>query len=430
MKRALLTLALFTLALVALAAPSLAATALVGARVVTMEGAVHDPGVVVVADDGTIESVGDLASTTLPAGLEQVDLSGLNLYPGLIALDTTLGLTEISAVRQSNDLNEVGDYNEGLRSWTSHNTDRELIAVARSNGITHAQVVPTGGILRGQGALMALHGWTWEERVVQAPDGLHLSFPSMQLDLRPDAKPPLRKQRERRDERVQELRDRIAEARAYLAAADAEGTPRHDRDLHLEAWRPVLAGERPLFVHAGDRRQVLAALGLAEAEALRIVIVGGNDALAVADTLAAAQVPVVFEDAMGRPADHEPVHHPFAVAGRLSAAGVEVAIARGSGGWNDALQRNLPFLAAMATAHGLPHGDALRALTVVPARILGVDDRLGSIAPGKDASLIAVRGDLLDIRSPVERMWIGGVEVDLANRQTRLHERYSGRPAP
>lgn len=425
MKRALLTLALLCPAL-----PALAATALVGARVVTMEGAVHDPGVVVVSDDGRIEVVGDLASTTLPADLEQVDLSGLHLYPGLIALDTTLGLTEISAVRQSNDLNEVGDHNEGLRSWTSHNTDRELIAVARSNGITHAQVVPTGGTLRGQGALMALEGWTWEERVVQAPDGLHLGFPSMGLNLRPDADPSLSKQRERRDERVQELRDRIADARAYLAAVEAEGTPRHDRDLHLEAWGPVLSGERPLFVHATDRRQILAALGLARAEELRIVVVGGDDALAVADTLAAAQVPVVFQNAMGRPDDHEPVHHPFAVPGLLSAAGVEVAIARGSGGWNDALQRNLPFLAAMSAAHGLPHEDALRALTVVPARILGVEDRLGSIAVGKDASLVAVRGDLLDIRSPVERMWIGGVEVDLANRQTRLHERYRGRPAP
>jgi len=402
-----------------------------GATVFPVSAPAIDNGVVIV-EDGVIVHVG-AAGSGARDGATTVDLSGRHIYPGLIAATSSLGLTEIASVRATIDVREMGDHNARLHAYRAVNPDSEIIPTTRSNGVTHANVVPGGSLVRGHSGLLALDGWTWEDRLVRGPTGLHMSWPSMRLR-RGDEAPPLKKQKKERRESIHDLHTWLDDARAYLAATDAEGergAARVDRDLEFEAWRATLDGEIPLFVHANDARQITAAIDFADEENLRLVIVGGRDAPRVADGLAAADVPVILEAVMARPAyDHEHPWTGYERAVRLHEAGVAVAISVGSGGWLDTISRNLPFHAGMARAHGLPDDAALASVTLEPARILGVDDLMGSLEVGKRAHLIATTGDLLDIRSRVERMWIDGREVDLDDRHKRLFRKYSERPAP
>ena len=404
---------------------------LTGATVFPVSSSPIENGEVIV-DEGAIVHVGTAGSADR-AGATVVDLRGHHLYPGLIASTSSLGLTEIASVRATMDVNEMGEHNARLHAYRSVDPDSELIPVARSNGITHANVVPGGRHVRGNAGLLALDGWTWEERMVGGPTGLHMNWPSVRLRHGGDA-PPVEKQIAEREEAVQELADLLYRARAYRrarAAAGERGAGHTERNLEFEAWGPVLDREVPLYVHADDARQIESALDFAAAQELRLVIVGGRDAHRVADRLAEAEVGVILERVMARPArDFEGVHSGFERARRLHEAGVVAAISVGSGGWFDSIARNLPFHAGMARAHGLPDGAALASVTLNPARILGVDDRMGSIEVGKRAHLIATTGDVLEIREPVARMWIDGHEVDLTDRHDRLYERYRDRPAP
>ena len=408
---------------------SAAKLVLEGARVYPVASAPIDDGVVIV-EDGVIVHVGGAGSGDR-SGAEVMDLSGHHLYPGLIAATSSLGLTEITSVPATMDVDEMGEHNARLHAYRAVNPDSELIPTTRSNGITHANVVPGGSRVRGYAGVLALDGWTWEERLVGGPSGLHLSWPSMRLR-RGDEAPPAKKQIEEREEAIRELADLLDRTRAYLRAVDAageRGAEHTERNLEFEAWRPVLDREVPLFVHADDARQITSAIGFAREQDLRLVIVGGRDAGYVAEALVEDSVPVILEATMTPPAhDHESVHDGFRRAAKLHAAGVDLAISVGSGGWADTINRNLPFHAGMARAHGLPDDVALASVTLVPARILGLEDRMGSIEPGKQAHLIATTGDVLDIRPNVVRMWIDGREVDLSDKHKRLLERYRARP--
>lgn len=401
-----------------------------GARVYPVTSEPFDDGEVIVDREGTIVHVGPRGSGAR-GGAEVVDLRGRHLYPGMIAASSTLGLTEIGSVPATLDVNEMGEHNARLHAYRAVNPDSELIPVARSNGLTHVNVVPGGSLVRGHGGLMSVEGWTWEQRLVRGPSGLHLSWPSLVLRRGDDAA-PLKKQDADRKAKVQEITDFVADARAHLAAREANGVKGAGhtvRDLEFEAWQAVLAGEIPLMVHANDARQIESALTWCEEQGLTMVLVGGREAHRVADRLAAAGVPVILEHVMSvRQRDHDHVYASYRSAAALHAAGVNVAISIGSGNDADSIARNLAFHAGMARAHGLPEAAALASVTLAPATILGVADRMGSIEVGKRAHLVAASGDLLDIRFPVERMWIDGQEIDTSNRHTRLFERYRQRP--
>lgn len=412
---------------------ALAVQALVGAAVHTVSQGVFDPGVVVIGDDGAILAVGPAAGTSIPDGAQRLELRGLRLYPGLIDAATSLGLTEVSAVAATNDVNDIGDLNAHLRAYAAINPDSELIPVARAGGITHALVAPGGALVCGQSGLVALDGWTWETMLVKGPVGLHVVWPGMDLDRSPDAKLPAKKQLEKRRERIERLHEIVREARAYHAARAAMGrkdTGRHDQDLRYEAWGPALRKEMAVFVHAHDLRAIGAALDWGKQHDLRLVLVGGREADRVAAQLHEAQVPVIFDPFTALPEhDWEAYDANFAAPARLHAAGVTFALATGVGAGGAAGVRNLPDQAGMAIAFGLPAEAALRAVTQWPAQILGVGDRMGSIEVSKRAHLIATDGDPLDIRTHVTRMWIDGREVSLSSRHTRLYDKYRTRPA-
>jgi len=394
-----------------------------GATVHTVsDGAVHSGHVLV--RDGRIISVTQMA----PAGADEtINLQGLHLYPGLIDADTTLGLNEIEAVRATLDSRESGEFTPEVEAWVSINPDSELIPVARANGLTHVNAVPSGGAVAGQASVVQLAGWTIEDHAVERRSGLHVYWPSMTLNTSPDNKKSLADQDRERLEAVQQIDTFFDEAAAYAQARAA--TPSAPVVPAWEATRPYVSGEKPVFIHAAERRQLQAAFEWGQRRGLKIVLVGARDAWRMAAELAAARVPVIYDAVHTLPADEVggfDLH--FKAPALLAKAGVRLALSLRAD-MEEPHARNLPYEAAQAMAYGLPADAALKAITLNPAEILGVADRLGSIETGKEATLIAVEGDILDIRSQVKRAWIAGKEVGLENRHTRLNEKYRNRPA-
>ncbi len=408
---------------------------LTGATVHPVTAPPLSPGQVLI-QAGKIAAVG----TNLDApGATILDLSGQHLYPGLIALNTVLGLTEISAVRATEDTTEVGDYTPEVQSWIAVNPDSELIPVARANGIACFEPAPRGGIVAGQSALLATDGWGIEQMTLRQPLALHLYWPAMDLNLanRPPTKTRPKSLEEQARERQTKLRDLMAffeEARAYAQAKAAAAKGKAAPPPLVPAWEamlPYVEGRLPVVVHADTTRQIRAVLAWASTNHFRLMLAGGREAARVADLIAAAKIPVIYTHTFTQPfRDTDAYDTPFATPGILRRAGVKIAFSIGSDSFNAPLIKNLPYAAAQAVAFGLPREEALKAITLYPAQMGGIADRLGSIEAGKDASLFAATGDILDIRSRVTRMWIAGAEVSLENRHTRLYQKYQARPKP
>jgi imidazolonepropionase-like amidohydrolase len=378
--------------------------------------------------DGRIAALGpNLDLDAAGDDVSVVDVTGRHVYPGLIAANTSLGLVEIAAVRATRDIAEVGDVKPNVRAEVAFNPDSELLPVTRSNGVALALSVPAGGLVSGTSALMELDGWTWEAMTLEAPVGLHVHWPSMGIR-RGRPAPEEKRQKEERERQLGLLRDTFAEARAYHKAKLAEGkdgVPAHETDLRWEAMIPVLEKKVPVFVHANEIRQIEAAVRWAAEEDLRMVLVGGYDAARASDLLIENDVPVIVEGVHRLPRRRwEPYDAPFTLPQRLHRAGVRYCIAASGSSFEAPHQRNLPYHAAAAAAYGLPRDEALKAVTVYPARILGVDDRVGSLEEGKDATLIVTDGDPLEIRTRVEAMYIRGRKVDLDNRHRQLYRKY------
>lgn len=407
---------------------------LTGAVVHTVSGEPLAPGQVLIRD-GKIAAVG---ATVAADGTETIDLSGQHLYPGLIALNTALGLTEISGVRATLDSTEVGDFTPDVESWIAVNPDSELVPVARANGIAFFQPVPQGGIVSGQSGLVAVEGWTTEQRTVKAPVALHLIWPSLELDTTPRERArggkakPLDEQAKERRARVQATVDFFDEARAYAKAIEAAAKGKAPAPERIPAWEamlPYVRGELPVMVQAEDLRQIKAAANWAATNHYQLILAGGRDAWMAAGLLAERKIPVVYSHLYHQPArDTDSYDVNFRAPELLRRAGVKVAFSLGPAAFDAPLLRDLPYAAAKAVAFGLPEAEALKGLTLYPAQLAGVADRLGSLEPGKEATLFAADGNILDLRANVKRMWLAGVEINLESRHTRLYEKYRHRP--
>lgn len=432
MKRLCLAVALAALAVTATAAPTSAPVLLHGADLYTVSHGVIAGGELLI-QDGRIAALG--ARVDAPADAQRIDVSGKRIYPGLIAANSVLGLTEVSAVRATNDIAEAGAVTPEARAEVAVNPDTELWPVARANGVTAALILPRAGhdgVIAGRAALMQADGWTAEQMTVKSAAGLVVAWPS---DRVPEWLPQAA--RDRAKEAVRKKRDALtkafADARAY-AAAKAAGTVRVP-DLRWEAMLPALERREPVLLLADSAVEIRDALAFAEREKLRPVIVGGGDAWRLAATLKAQDVPVILGSSHNPPKRRwEAYDSVFAAAGKLAAAGVRFAIANDGDGMAASFERNLPYQAASYAAFGLGEEGALRAITLAPAEILGVADRLGSLDVGKQATLFVASGDVLDARNAVERVWIDGREVDLSTKHTRLYDKYQrkyrGEPKP
>ncbi len=416
-----------------------------GATVHTVSGETLNPGQVLI-ENGKISAVG---ITVAAPNATRLDLAGQHLYPGLIALDTGLGLVEIGAVRASVDSSEVGDFTPDVESWIAVNPDSELIPVTRANGIAYFEPVPQGGMVSGQSGLVAVEGWTTEQRTLKKPMALHVFWPSMALDLTPreggrgggrgrrggggpgGPKSP-NEQATERAAKVRSLDDFFAEARAYAKAREAGGHDGVAAPEVVPAWEamlPYVKGDLPVMIHADDFRQIKSAVGWAVTNKVKMILAGGRDAWMVPGLLATNKIPVIFTATYELPGrDTEPYDVHFKAAGLLHQAGVQVIFSLGTGSMEAPHTRNLPYEASQSMAFGLPADEALKGITLYPAQAAGVGERLGSIEPGKEATLFAADGDILDIRSNVKRMWLAGKEISLESRHTRLYEKYKNRP--
>ena len=379
--------------------------AIVGATLHLVDGDDISNGTLVI-DGGKIAAVG--ADIKPPADAKLIDGTGLHVSPGLIDAGTTLGLVEISRVKETHDYSEGGKFQPDLRAGVAINPDSELLPVARAGGITTVLMRPTGGVIAGQASLAKLAGWTAADMIEEYEQGL-------QLNWRGDKKT------------VNELHAFLGEARLYLKLRAAAGKAKQlppIADPRFDALRPYLEGEKPVFVEADSRKAIAEALLFAEKEELKIIITGGTQAWLLADELKKRNVPVIVGPVMKRPLDSfDPFDAPYANPGRLHEAGVKFCIRSD----NASNSRNAPFEAAMAVAFGLPPAEGLRAVTLSAAEILGIDKEVGSLTIGKRANLVLSDGPLLQHTSQIKATFIDGKPYRPESRQTRFYERYRRR---
>ncbi|MBV8855474.1 MAG: amidohydrolase family protein [Acidobacteria bacterium] len=404
-----------------------------GAHVVTVSGAALDNATVVI-EGGRISAVG--ANVTAPAGAQTIDASGLWVYPGMIDAGTNMGLAEVeSGAPGTIDTQELGDMNPNVAVFWAINPSSSHIAVTRVGGVTSVLSMPSGGTISGQAAFINLAGTSPREMAVAPQAALVVDFPRVgggggfaaflaaQQGITQDAL-------SQRDRRIDELRRIFRDAEAYGRAQDAyakdpKSVPRPPTDLKLAALVPYARGERPVVFRAERERDIRNAVRFADELKLKPVIIGGSEAWKVAPFLKERNVPVILDSVLNLPLrEDDPYDSLFENAAKLQAAGVRFCISTGDSG---AHVRDLPFHAGMAAAYGLPKAEALKAVTLYPAQILGVADRLGSIEQGKIANLVVTDGDLLEARTNIRHLFINGRQIPLTSRHTVLYDEFKDR---
>lgn len=419
----------------AFAQPTAKTYAIEGARIVTLAGPVIESGTIVVRD-GRIVSVG--AGGVVPAGATRIDGKGLHVYPGLFDAVTELGLTEVGqGAAGTVDTNETGGFNPQLVAASAVHPSSEIIPVTRANGITHAVAVPglssspfgSAGVIGGQASAISLAGWSVEDMLIQPSVGIVVNWPRMStgtfdLTTFSQRQRPYNEVKQEYEKRVAELGDWIERARRY-ALARQQAAAATDRDLKLEALVPVVEGRRPLLINASDKRQIRESIAFCVDRKLKMVLLGGDEALSQKDALVKNNIPVILGPTQALPgSEDEPYDEPYARAGLLAAAGVKVSIST----FNASDSRTLPYEAGHAVGFGLKWEDALRAITINPAQALGLADRLGTLEPGKIANLIVTTGDPLEITTVVKHLFINGEPTSLDNKHLRSYEHWKSRP--
>jgi imidazolonepropionase-like amidohydrolase len=397
--------------------------ALVNAVIHPVKNPVIDSGIILF-DKGLILDLG--TNVIIPAEALIIDLEGKHVYPGLIESYSRLGLTEIGAVRSTNDYTEMGQINPNVRAEIAVNPESEHFPVTRSNGIATAITLPRGGIISGKSALIKLDGWTWEEMTLMAPVSMIMNWPQMQVRTGWWRKP---EEEQKKDiKKNKELLEKtFKDARAYLAARESakqKGVPFHKKDLRLDALIPVLKGELPLWITANNLLEIEAAVSWAGQQKIKMVLVGGADAIYATELLKEKDIPVIITSILRLPVSRDSdIDEPFTLPKKLHRAGIRFCIS-GTGASN---VRNLPYHAAKAASYGLPKEEALKAITLYAAEIIGVADRIGSLEKGKEATLMVTDGDPLEIMTKVEKLYIQGRDIDLMNKHKRLYMKYQKR---
>jgi imidazolonepropionase-like amidohydrolase len=388
-------------------------------------GKVIENGVIKIKD-GKIEEVG--ANIAIPPDNANVtDAKGKQVYPGLILPTSSLGLVEIGAVRASQDVREIGDMNPNIRALVAYNTDSKVINTLRSNGILMANVVPQGSFVAGSSSVVQLDAWNWEDAAYKTDAGMHVYMPT--LLPRPNfgrfgggggggpqvpATDPVKEGLEK----MEGLKTFFKEAKAYNGA-----TTHDETNLKYEAVKGLFSKTQKIYMHANTAKQILVALDFVKEFGFDMVIVGGSESYQVAPLLKQHNVSVILQQPHSLPTtDDDDVDQPYKTAAALQKAGVLFAIS------DDDAQtrgRNLPFNAGTAAAYGLTKEEALAAISLNAAKIMGVADKAGSIEAGKDANIIISDGDILDMRtSNVTDAFIQGRKIDLNDKHKMLNEKY------
>ncbi len=407
--------------------------AITNARIVTVSGAVIENGTIIVSD-GKIAAVG--ANVTVPGGAERIDAAGLSVYPGMIDAGTNMGLAEVGQGAPATiDVAETGDYNANAKAMLGVNPHSSHINVTRVNGITTVLSIPQGGIISGQAAVINLNGSTQNDMAVVPMFGLLVNFPRITLGgggFNPFAQTApidFGEAVKRRDQRIEDLKKLFRDAENYAKAQDAyakdKNLPAPAPDLKMAALAPYVRGERPIIFTAERERDIRNAAKFIADTKVKGIIFGGQEAWKVADDLKKNNIAVIYTNIYNLPVrDDDAYDYLFEAPAKMAQAGVKFCVSTGDSG---AEVRDLPYHAGLAGAYGLSKDDALKSVTLYPAQILGIADRLGSIEQGKIANLVVSDGDILEPRTNVKYVFIGGRLIPLTSRHTELFESFKDR---
>ena len=406
--------------------------AITNAKIVTVSGADIERGTVVIAD-GKIAAVG--ANVAVPAGATTVDAKGGTVYPGMMDAGTSIGLSEIPQGAASTvDVAEVGSFNPNAQAIFGLNPHSAHVGVTRVVGITHVASLPSGGIISGQAAIVNLAGSTPPEMQVVPRAALVMNLPRSGFAGRGfgffgqqgNSQDAQRLRERQLDSLRQILRDAEAYGKAIDAAAKDKSLPMVKRDVVLAALVPAVRGEMPVLFSADRVTDIRSAVNFAREMKLKPIILGGGDAWQITDFLKQNDVPVLVTNVLDLPRrEDDPYDANYSSPAKLQKAGVRFAITSGDRG---AEVRNLPYTAGMAAAFGLPKAEALKAVTLYPAQIMGVGDKFGSIEVGKVANLVVTDGDLLEARTNTTYLFIDGRPVPLSTKHTDLYNLFKDRP--
>jgi imidazolonepropionase-like amidohydrolase len=384
----------------------------------TVSGPTIEKGALLL-QDGKIKEIG--TNLSFPGDSEIIDASGQHVYPGLIDSYSSIGLVEIDSIRASIDTTELGNINPNVRSAVAFNPDSEAIPVARANGVLSALVCPSGPLIAGRASVMMLDGWTWEGMTIQADTAMIVTWPRYSRQrMRRD---PSESESASESDRLGPLHEIIREVRAYSQARKAASADQ-PIDLRLEAMVNVVEGKLPVFAIANSVKQIQTAIAFAKQYELKLVLMGGADAMHCESLIKEAKVPVIVASTYRLPTRHDAAYdEAYSLPGKLHAAGISFCIA-GEGRFGASNVRNLPYQAASAAAFGLPEEQAVRSITLSAAEILGVADKMGSLEANKDATIIITDGNILETPTQVTKAYIQGRQVDLSSKHTQLNDKY------
>ncbi len=399
------------------------AIALVGATVHVGDGKVVENALVIL-ENGKIKQVksqntGSQKNAQNLSKHQVIDATGKHIYPGFILPNSEIGLIEVDALRATRDNNEMGEINPSIRSIIAHNTDSELIPTLRFNGILMAQVTPRGGMVSGRSSVVELEGWNWQDASYLVDDGLHINWPSQwgrKFNFATFSAD--RVKNKKFNEQLNKINTLFEQAKAY-----AETTVHKVSNLKLDAMKDLFNGKMTLYVHTDSAAEIVASIHLAQQYAIeKVVIVGGEEALAAKDILLKYKVPVILSTIHRLPATVDsPITEAYELPALLHKAGIKVGLGYDS----NMSARNLGFLAGTAAAYGLDKETALSLITKNNADILGIGRSVGTVEEGKDATLFISEGDALDMRTnQITHAFIRGKQIDLFGMQQQLYQRF------
>ncbi len=352
-------------------------------------------------------------------------LNGEHVYPGFINTDNTLGITEIDALRQTRDFDEVGKFNPNVRTAIAYNPESKIIHTVRNNGVLTTQVVPRGGVISGASSIMKLDAWNYEDAALKMVDGFHLNWPKRFSQSGPWYAAQGMKKSKNTEERILEIGAYFQSAKAYTQTGDAEV------NLEFEAMRSLFRGTTTLYVHCNMSKEIMQVIQFKKKLGIKhVVIVGGYDAGLLTNEIKEANISLILRKVHSLPVriDEDP-RYPYKLPAILQNAGVTFCL--GTSGDMEAMNaRNLPFLAGESVGYGMSKEDALKSITLNAAKVLRIDDRLGSLEAGKQATFIISTGDVLDMKTSMITMaWIQGRPIVLDDTQKQLYRKYSGKYA-
>lgn len=391
------------------------------AMVHTGNGFVYEKGSVGIEGDRIILVRNSLAYSYNTADWDTIiDLSGQQLYPGFVAPNSTLGLTEIDAVRSTRDFHETGIYNPHVRALIAYNCESNILATVRTNGVLLTQSTPRGGTIPGSSSVMRTDCWNWEDGVALADDGIHLNWPESLEGGGWWAEPAAKKRNENYTSHKREIVTFFEQARAYCEGAN------QPVDLRFEAMRACFKGQKRIYIHADELQQILDIVDFVKTFGVAYpVLVGGYDSPLAARQLIENKIPVMIRRVHALPENEDdPVDLPYRLPAILQAAGIKFCL-QNEGDMEAMNARNLPFLAGTAQAYGLTEEEAIRSVSLSACEILGISNNYGSIEEGKKATLFVSTGNALDMRTNnLTLILVDGTFSSTKNFQTELYLKY------